>query len=70
MPRSRGAGTSRREYWNIRCMRPGGLNSNPKTCPWGWEHLPIVVYHRQWYAPWRIVMVLRCWTCDLRIEEP
>lgn len=34
------------------------------------EHLYCVVYYRPWYRWFRKTKVLRCWLCDLRVEEP
>jgi hypothetical protein len=39
-------------------------------CKYGMRHLPVVTYRRPWRRWWRKTYSLRCWTCDLRIEEP
>lgn len=33
-------------------------------------HNLIVVYRRRFFAPWRKILVIRCFHCDFREEDP
>src|SRR5215469_9029719 len=41
-----------------------------RWCYPGGPHLLVVVYCRVWWAPWRRRYVIRCWDCELSVEDP
>ena len=50
-----------------RAYTPEQLEQLKPGCP-DPSHGKVKTYRRRWWAPWRKVTYLRCWSCSLRVR--